>query len=590
MSLTSANTDFAVPDRGIRRPTIGFSRWLEYVLAGGLSLLFMVGVLVESYHEGVFNNQLNAMCALTFAAIAFTILFVDRPETKIGLVVRTALGLAALTALGWAGAVWIPRSVILIGRPHIVVRLLVYVAFASLGFWAWACWLWLYGMTAMNRAIEGPGGKPGGREKHAGREAFDRIKKTVRRVDVEKELESGLPDTQPTADLQDVAFAVLDPFFLMPKARRWNQCRELLSKLGHRVIDASNPVAGDDYDQHRMAGLKSLVPALFFLVMLAGALQLRGCRHETPKGILKGTGKRIAKGRVPVQRKQQKKKRKKQKQKKKRKKREKVRRESVFKLFKQEMQTAQESLEYSEASITEDAGLPSGEGKGQTAAGSPRGTKIGGKYYFYRVKYRGGNWDANRRGIPALMRHFTKVVNVKTNKFDQPIKLSNLPKHSGKYKPVLLYMTGNGRIGVSQQEIKNLRNYLENGGFLFADSSGGNFYDHFFGLMRRVFPGKSFRTIAYDHIIFRGAYMPYSLPQGCPIYREHRGAGPAKGLFMNDRLAVFYSGGDLGAAWATVGWGRNAIRTVELAFRMGCNIISYAFIYGGEIEEGKEES
>ncbi len=65
-------------------------------------------------------------------------------------------------------------------------------------------------------------------------------------------------------------------------------------------------------------------------------------------------------------------------------------------------------------------------GKGETAAGSPKGTKVGGKYYMYRIKYRGGNWDANRRGIPALMREFTKTTNVLTNPTDQAVTLGHL--------------------------------------------------------------------------------------------------------------------------------------------------------------------
>jgi hypothetical protein len=131
--------------------------------------------------------------------------------------------------------------------------------------------------------------------------------------------------------------------------------------------------------------------------------------------------------------------------------------------------------------------------------------------------------------------------------------------------------------------VENLRRYLEEGGFLFADSSGGNFYDHFMNLMKQVFPepNRRFRPIAHDHTIFRGEYMPWLMRQGCPIYRRHHGAGDALGLFIRGRLAVFYSGGDLGAAWAAVGWGQKQ-RNVDLAFRMGTNIISYAMLYGGQ--------
>jgi hypothetical protein len=143
-------------------------------------------------------------------------------------------------------------------------------------------------------------------------------------------------------------------------------------------------------------------------------------------------------------------------------------------------------------------------------------------------------------------------------------------------------MTGNESIGTSGREEENLRKYLESGGFLFADCSGGNFHSNFKNLMHKVLPGRRFRRISFDHTIFRGDYMPWLMRKGCPIYRQHAGAGAAEGIFIDGRLAVFYSGGDLGAAWASVGWSKAKREHVELAFRMGVNIIAYAMIYGGK--------
>ena len=72
--------------------------------------------------------------------------------------------------------------------------------------------------------------------------------------------------------------------------------------------------------------------------------------------------------------------------------------------------------------------------------------------------------------------------------------------------------------------------------------------------------------------------MPWKMLAGCPIYRRHQGAGPAHGIFIDGRLAVFYSRGDLGAAWGSVGYGRKR-KNVELAFRMGINLLTYSLLY-----------
>jgi len=541
MDPAIADRSFSVPDRGVRRRTVGFSLWLEYVLAVALLALFVIGIVLESYHPDVLSMQLQTAGCVAFAALVLTNIVLARATTLVGRLLRILLVGLVGGALAWA-AVWqAPGSITQIGLPAAGVRYVVYVALAGLVFWVWGCWLWVYTKVSLWRAPDALGAPPRG------------------------------PKSR-------LLCGVFDALFAPPFGPEWYRHCRLLSAVGHRVIDPEHPAEGDEYDERRVAGLRTFVVALSMLVAVGTMLELGGCRHETPKGILGGHGMRIARGRVPVR--IQRKKKKQIVKEKKKKEKERVTRESILTLFKQEMKLSEESLELTKAAVADDAGLPDGQGAGDTAAGSPKGTKIGGSYYLYRVKYSGG-WDANRKGIPALMREFSKVTNVKTNRFDQPVTLSDLPRHKEKYFPVLLYMTGNGRISVSGRDIQNLRDYLNAGGFIFADSSGGDFYNHFIALMRQVMPDKRFRQIAYDHTVFRGDYMPWQLREGCPIYRRHQGAGPAVGLFVEGRLAVFYSGGDLGAAWATVGWSRNKRRDVELAFRMGINVICYAMLYGG---------
>ena len=64
--------------------------------------------------------------------------------------------------------------------------------------------------------------------------------------------------------------------------------------------------------------------------------------------------------------------------------------------------------------------------------------------------------------------------------------------------------------------------------------------------------------------------MPYRMAQGCPVTEGFGTAGPAQGLFLGDRLAVFVSRGNLMGAWAQPRTGDN-----EDAYQMGVNLIAY---------------
>lgn len=221
-------------------------------------------------------------------------------------------------------------------------------------------------------------------------------------------------------------------------------------------------------------------------------------------------------------------------------------------------------------------GLPDGTGTGNTRAGFPTGTdrSNGAKLWLYRVKY-DGNWDANPTALPALLKEVHKATNVPVASSQETMTLRDLPNHTGKFFPRVLFITGTGRIDATDVERANLRKYLEAGGMLVADSSGGEFERAFADFIGRVLPKQRLRAIELDHEIYRGSQMIYQLPGGCPIYRQH-GSADARGVFDDDgRLMVFLSPGDLGSAWSIVDLGRKRGQ-VEQAFQMGTNLVVYA--------------
>ena len=294
-----------------------------------------------------------------------------------------------------------------------------------------------------------------------------------------------------------------------------------------------------------------------------------GCLYEVPAGVPMGKGDKLTKGkemRIQIQ-----------KQVVRRKRRVRQSPVSIYEMLKDEDLQQQKQVN---AQFSDFAGVPGGIGEGACAAGSPRGTAVGGKLYFYRVKFNGPDWDANSSGVRPLMKEVLKAGVVKSvSGFNNNVSLADLPKHSGKYFPALLYMTGTGAINANDQEVSNMRNYLLGGGMLFADVSGGSFHQAFTQFIRRVLPEYKLETIEFDNEIYRGGNMPYAMLHGCPVYRKHEGAGPAQGMWVGPRISVFYSRGDLGSAWASAGIFQTRRRDVEQAYRMGINIITYSLLY-----------
>ena len=345
------------------------------------------------------------------------------------------------------------------------------------------------------------------------------------------------------------------------------------------------------------------------LALVAPALfQIGGCRHERPLGIPGGSGDRIAKGKpdgtlggtndakqaivkartIPDSAAARRKAERGRMQYMQR-----ISRDGLLQLLKSRDNGEVEVNAAAQLAATLDSvgsgdggplGLAQGEGTGPTAAGSPWGSRVGAKLWLYRVKYAGGDWAANPRALPALLREVKLVANIPVASEQETITLADLAHHRGAYMPSMLFMTGTGFIAATEIDIKNLRDYLLGGGMLVADSSGGEFETRFTTFISQVLPGRRMRAIEHDHEVYRGRYMPYKLPRGCPIYREH-GSPDARGMFADDgRLMVFFSPGDLGSGWAVVDLGKKR-GVVEQAFQMGTNLVLYSLMHVRDVRK-----
>jgi Ca-activated chloride channel family protein len=134
----------------------------------------------------------------------------------------------------------------------------------------------------------------------------------------------------------------------------------------------------------------------------------------------------------------------------------------------------------------------------------------------------------------------------------------------------VLIIAGSNQLALSDAARERLASYVRRGGFVIVDSGGGESHEWMVKLLREVLPEAGLARVPLDHPVFRGEAMPHRMARGCPVVEGLGTAGPAQGLFLEDRLAVFMSRGNLMGAWAQPRGGDN-----EEAYQMGVNLIAY---------------
>ncbi|NLP11394.1 DUF4159 domain-containing protein [bacterium] len=188
-----------------------------------------------------------------------------------------------------------------------------------------------------------------------------------------------------------------------------------------------------------------------------------------------------------------------------------------------------------------------------------------------RLKYGGGgDWYNDASMIPNLLDYFQRVTGARCAK--QEGRVSLLDENLFIY-PVL-FMTGHGRIFFTDREAARLRQYLQSGGFLFADDDYG-MDEHFRREMKKVFPDKALLAIPFSHPVFHSFY---SFAKGLPKTHEHDGGSPeAWGYFHSGRLVVLYSyNANISDGWADPEVHKDPPEVREQALQMGVNILFYA--------------
>jgi hypothetical protein len=188
------------------------------------------------------------------------------------------------------------------------------------------------------------------------------------------------------------------------------------------------------------------------------------------------------------------------------------------------------------------------------------------------LKYNGGgDWYSNPTALPNLIEFTNSNSNTKIDK--NPVSVS--VGDSDIFNYPIIFMTGHGNVFFSEDEAKNLRDYLISGGFLHISDNYG--LDKFIRReLKKVFPELTFQEIPKNHPIYS---QTFTFKNGIPKIHEHDKKRPQGfGLFYQGRLICFYDyETDLSDGWEDAIVHNNPQNVREIALKMGANIIEYAF-------------
>jgi len=183
----------------------------------------------------------------------------------------------------------------------------------------------------------------------------------------------------------------------------------------------------------------------------------------------------------------------------------------------------------------------------------------------------GGDWYANPTSLPNLIGFCNKNIGTNINPQHDEVEVGSLQL----FEYPFVHMTGHGNVVFSQSDVKNLRLYLESGGFLHVvDNYGLDPYIR--RAIAKVFPDRELIELPVSHPVYN---QTYSFPKGLPKIHEHDNKPPQGfGIFSNNRLVVFYTyESDIGDGWESPEVHNDSEEIRLKALKMGANIIQYVF-------------
>jgi hypothetical protein len=183
----------------------------------------------------------------------------------------------------------------------------------------------------------------------------------------------------------------------------------------------------------------------------------------------------------------------------------------------------------------------------------------------------GGDWYANPTSLKNLAGFCNQQLRTRLDTREAQVDVGS----PDLFNYPFVHMTGHGRWALSDAEAKNLRSYLEAGGFLHIDDNYG-LDEYVRPALKKVFPELSLVELPFSHPVY---HQKFNFPNGVPKIHEHDNKPPkGYGLIYKGRLVCFYSvETDLGDGWEDPDVHNDRPDKRLQALQMGANLVQYAF-------------
>ena len=182
----------------------------------------------------------------------------------------------------------------------------------------------------------------------------------------------------------------------------------------------------------------------------------------------------------------------------------------------------------------------------------------------------GTSWNHHRHAVHHLTRHVESLW--KRNLSWQTISIESATLTDLMETPIL-FISGSEPLQLDKEQKENLRDYVNQGGFIFAEACCNNqvFDQSFRQLMKEIFPESPLRVLPPDHAIW------FAQEKIAPRF-----SGSLEGVDACCRTSVVYSRIDLSCYWELnqrrqlADYPAHIRDEVEQRTRIGGNIIAYA--------------
>ncbi|NSL87563.1 DUF4159 domain-containing protein [Chitinophaga sp. Mgbs1] len=204
----------------------------------------------------------------------------------------------------------------------------------------------------------------------------------------------------------------------------------------------------------------------------------------------------------------------------------------------------------------------------------------GNTFTFVRLRYRSGDWDTDQR-MPSNI--LNSLIEYTTLQVAPQEKVIDLGSHEIFQYP-FCYLSGHKLVQFDAQEAANFKQYVLNGGFIFADDCNhdidGLFARSFETQMGQLFGAQALKKIPNTHPVYNTFFKFEKGPPNTSF--ELNGWGDdlihdyLKAIEVNGRIGVLYSNKDYGCEWDYDF--RNKRFLAEDNTKFGVNIVMYAML------------